>query len=252
MQSNQKKVALVTGGSKGIGRATAKSFAENGNKVAVADIDKEAGRQTVEEINEAGYEAIFIKTNVADVEEVKAMVAQVVDKFGRLDYAFNNAGIEGAQSPTADCAIENWQNVIDINLNGVWYSMKYEIPKMLETGGGAIVNMSSVAGKVGFANIPAYAASKHGVNGLTKTAALEYAQENLRVNAVCPGVIETEMIDRFAGGDEEARKQMENMAPAGRMGDPREIADAVVWLCSKEASYVTGHPLVIDGGFVAQ
>jgi len=248
----QDKVAIVTGGSAGIGRATALAFARNGRKVAVADIDEEGGQETVKLIQNEGYEAFFIKTDVAKPEEVKRMVDNTVEKYGRLDCAFNNAGIEGEQAPTADSSIENWQRVININLNGVWYSMKYEIPEMLKTGGGSIVNMASVAGRVGFTNIPAYTASKHGVNGLTKTAALEYAQQNIRVNAVCPGIIKTKMIDRFTGGTEEGKEQMKAMEPVGRMGEPEEVADAVMYLCSEKASFVTGHPLVVDGGFVAQ
>lgn len=251
-EKTQDKVAIVTGGSSGIGRATALAFARNGRKVAVADIQEKEGKETVEMIKEEGYEAFFIKTDVAKQEQVKAMVDKTIEKWGRLDCAFNNAGIEGEQAPTADCSLENWQRVIDINLNGVFYSMKYEIPEMLKTGGGSIVNMASVAGRVGFVNIPAYTASKHGVNGLTKTTALEYAKENLRVNAVCPGVIKTKMIDRFTGGEEEAVEGMKAMEPVGRMGEPEEIADAVMFLCSDKASFITGHPLVVDGGFVAQ
>src|SRR6056297_2936935 len=251
-KQEQTKVAIVTGGSAGIGRATALAFARNGRKVAVADINVEEGQKTVDMIKDEGYEAFFIKTDVGKHDQVKAMVEKTVEKYGRLDCAFNNAGIEGEQAPTADCSVENWQRVIDINLNGVWYSMKYEIPEMLKTGGGSIVNMASVAGRVGFVNIPAYTASKHAVNGLTKTAALEYAQQNIRVNAVCPGIIKTKMIDRFTGGTEEGKEQMKSMEPIGRMGEPEEVADAVMYLCSEKASFVTGHPLVVDGGFVAQ
>jgi NAD(P)-dependent dehydrogenase (short-subunit alcohol dehydrogenase family) len=220
--------------------------------VAVADVQVEQGQKTVEMIKNEGYQAFFIKTDVAKQDQVKAMVEKTVEKWGRLDCAFNNAGIEGEQAPTADCSLENWQRVIDINLNGVFYSMKYEIPEMLKTGGGSIVNMASVAGRVGFVNIPAYTASKHAVNGLTKTAALEYAKEDIRVNAVCPGIIKTEMIDRFTGGQDEAIENMKSMEPVGRMGEPEEIADAVMFLCSEKATFITGHPLVVDGGFVAQ
>jgi NAD(P)-dependent dehydrogenase (short-subunit alcohol dehydrogenase family) len=250
--NNDKRVALVTGGSTGIGKATAFAFAETGAKVAVVDIAEDEGNKTVDAIKEKGGQAIFIKTDVSKVEQVKKMVDEVVDTFGDLHCAFNNAGIEGEQATTADCTVENWDRVIAINLSGVWYCMKYEIPHMLKAGGGSIVNMASVAGRVGFANIPAYTASKHGVNGLTKTAALEYATRNIRVNAVCPGIIDTAMIDRFTGGGEEGKEQMEAMEPIGRMGRPEEVADAVIWLCSDKASFVTGHPLAVDGGFVAR
>jgi len=251
-KEKQDKVAIVTGGSAGIGRATALAFARNGRKVVVADINEEEGHETVKMIKDEGYEAFFIKTDVANPDQVKRMVEKTVEKYGRLDCAFNNAGIEGDQAPTADSSIENWQRVVDINLNGVFYSMKYEIPEMLKTGGGSIVNMASVAGRVGFVNIPAYTASKHAVNGLTKTAALEYAQQNIRVNAVCPGIIKTKMIDRFTGGTEEGMEQMKSMEPIGRMGEPEEVADAVMFLCSDKATFITGHPLVVDGGFVAK
>ncbi len=227
-------------------------FTKNGRKVAIADINEEEGQETVELIEDEGYEAFFIKTDIAQSDQVKRMVDKTVEKYGRLDCAFNNAGIEGEQSATADCSIENWQCVIDINLNGVCYSAKYEIPEMLKTGGGSIVNMASVAGRVGFINIPAYTASKHVVNGLTKTAVLEYAQQNIRVNAVCPVIIQTKMIYRFTGGAEVGMKQMKSMEPIGRMGKPEEVADTVMYLCSEKASFVTGHPLVVDGGFVAQ
>ncbi len=245
------RVVLVTGGAVGIGKSTALAFAKTGAQVAVADVMEKEGKETVEMIGNEGGEAMFIKTDVSDAEQVKNMVDLVVDSFGKLTCAVNNAGIEGEQAATADCSIENWQKVIGINLTGVWLCMKYEIPQMLKSGGGSIVNMASVAGRVGFANIPAYTASKHGVNGLTKTAALEYATKGIRVNAVCPGVIYTAMIDRFTGGQKEALENMKQMEPMGRMGTPEEVANAVVWLCSEEASFITGHPLVVDGGFVA-
>lgn len=247
-----KKVALVTGGGMGIGRATARAFARDHRKVAVVDVEEKAGQETVKMIDDDGGEAFFIKADVSDAEDVRGMIGQTVEKYGRLDCAINNAGIEGDQAPTAECSIENWNRVIGINLTGVWLCMKYEIPAMLKNGGGSIVNMASVAGRVGFVNIPAYTASKHGVNGLTKTAALEYATQGIRVNAVCPGVIETPMIDRFTGGDEEAMEDMKAMEPVGRLGTPEEVARAVLWLCSEDASFVTGHPLVVDGGFVAK
>lgn len=249
---DKKRVALVTGGGTGIGRAAAIAFADACSRVVVADIKAEAGNKTVETIREMGKEAVFVKTDVSNAKEVESMVQKTVETFDRLDCAFNNAGIEGEQAPTADCTMENWDRVIGINLTGVWLCMKYEIPEILKLGAGSIVNMASVAGRVGFTNIAAYTASKHGVNGLTKTAALEYATRGIRVNAVCPGIIHTEMIDRFTGGDKEAMEQMTAMEPVGRMGKPEEVADAVIWLCSDQASFITGHPLVVDGGFVAR
>jgi NAD(P)-dependent dehydrogenase (short-subunit alcohol dehydrogenase family) len=254
MNENKEKerVALVTGGSTGIGRATAIAFAKACSRVAVVDVQVKDGEETVEIIKNQGGEAIFVKADVSKPEEVKKMVDQVVRIYGRLDCAFNNAGIEGEQCSTADCTVENWNRVININLTGVWLCMKYEIPQMLKTGKGSIVNMASVAGRVGFPNISAYTASKHGVNGLTKTAALEYATRGIRVNAVCPGIIHTAMIDRFTGGDKEALEQLSSTEPMKRLGTPEEVANAVIWLCSEKAAFVTGHPLVVDGGFIAQ
>jgi NAD(P)-dependent dehydrogenase (short-subunit alcohol dehydrogenase family) len=180
------------------------------------------------------------------------MVEKTVAAFGQLDFAFNNAGIEGLSSPTADCTEENWDRVLAVNLKGPWLCMKYEIPQMLKQGKGAIVNCSSVAGLVGFAGIPAYTASKHGLAGLTKAAALEYVKMGLRVNAVSPGVIKTPMIDRFTGKKKEVEQQFANQEPIGRLGEPAEVANAVVWLCSDAASFVTGHVMPVDGGWVAQ
>jgi NAD(P)-dependent dehydrogenase (short-subunit alcohol dehydrogenase family) len=193
-----------------------------------------------------------VGTDVSDPAQVAELVRATIARFGRLDYAFNNAGTEGAQAPTGDCTIENWQRTIAINLTGVFLCMREEIPRMLAGGGGAIVNNSSVAGLVGFAGIPAYTASKHGIIGLTKTAALEYVTQGIRVNAVCPGVIETEMITRFTHGDPAVAAQLLQAEPVGRMGAPTEIADAVVWLCSERASFITGQAIAVDGGFVAR
>ena len=252
MGSLQDRVAIVTGASAGIGRATALAFAREGARVSLADVDAERGEKVVAEVVEIGSDACFTATDVSDAGSVAALVDATVDRFGRLDYAFNNAGIEGAQAPTGDCTIENWNHVIAVNLTGVFLCMHAEIPRMLESGGGVIVNNSSVAGLVGFAGIPAYTASKHGILGLTKTAALEYAAQGVRVNAVCPGVIDTEMIDRFTHDDPAAREGLLTTEPIGRLGGPSEIADAVVWLCSDRSSFVTGHALAVDGGFVAQ
>jgi NAD(P)-dependent dehydrogenase (short-subunit alcohol dehydrogenase family) len=246
------KIALVTGGGSGIGRATTLAFAREGAKVVVADVTAPGGEETVRLVQQAGGGAAFVLTDVAKASEVEALVQAVIATYGRLDCAFNNAGIEGAQAPTADCTEDNWTRVIASNLTGVWLCMKYELPQLLRQGGGAIVNMSSVAGLVGFVNIPAYVASKHGVIGLTKTAALEYATQGIRVNAVCPGIIRTPMIERFSGGSPQAIEQLVALEPAGRLGSPDEVAEAVVWLCSQAASFVTGHALAVDGGFIAR
>ncbi len=252
MASMQGKVAMVTGASAGIGRAAALAFAREGAHVALADIDVERGEATATEVEGLGVEATFIRADVSDGSSVADLVRGTVDRLGRLDFAFNNAGIEGVQAPTADCTVENWDRTIAVNLTGVFFCMREEIPRMLDHGGGVIVNNSSVAGLVGFPGIPAYTASKHGILGLTKTAALEYASQGIRVNAVCPGVIDTEMITRFTHGDAAVADQLLETEPVGRLGTPTEIADAVVWLCSERASFVTGHALAVDGGFVAR
>ena len=244
------KVAIVTGGSSGIGRATALAFAKKGVKVVV--VDWKENEEMLHLIKDSGGEAIFIKCDVSKTEDIKAMVEKTIATFGRLDYAFNNAGIEGKSAPTQDCTEENWDQTIGVNLKGIWLSMKYEIPEILKQGKGAIVNCASVAGLVGFAGLPAYVASKHGVVGLTKTAALECAKLGIRVNAVCPGVIQTPMIDRLTGKTKEAVEQFTELEPVGRFGQPEEIANAVVWMCSDEASFVTGIAMAVDGGFVAQ
>ncbi len=244
------KVALITGASFGIGRATAVAFAEEGAKVVIADAV--ADEETLKRVKAAGGEAIFIKCDVSNEESVKAMVDITIEQFGRLDYAFNNAGVEGLSAPTHECTSENWDKTININLKGVWLCMKYEIPQMLRQGKGAIVNNASIAGLVGFPNIPAYVASKHGIIGLTKNAGLEYAKLGIRVNVVCPGVIKTPMVDRFTGKSKEVEKQFESAEPMGRLGQPEEVAAAVTWLCSDASSFVTGHSMVVDGGWVAQ
>jgi NAD(P)-dependent dehydrogenase (short-subunit alcohol dehydrogenase family) len=246
------KVALVTGASAGIGRAAAIALAAEGAAVVVADVDVERGKEVAKAIVDKGGEAIFVATDVSDDAQVATAVDAAIAAFGGLDLAYNNAGIEGAPAPTADCTPENWQRTLAVNLTGVWSCMRHEIPVMLARGGGSIVNCSSIAGLVGFANIAAYTASKHGVLGLTKTAALEYAEQGIRVNAVCPGVIDTEMVDRFVGGQDEARAAMIAMEPVGRLGRAEEIADAVVWLCSDRSSFVTGQAIAVDGGFVAR
>jgi NAD(P)-dependent dehydrogenase (short-subunit alcohol dehydrogenase family) len=246
------RVALVTGAGSGIGRAAALAFVREGAKVVVADVAAEGGKETLRLIEEAGGDGIFVEGNISIAADVRMIVEAAVEHYGRLDCAYNNAGIEGLQAPTAECTEENWDRVLAINLKGTWLCMKHEIPVMLKQGGGVIVNTASVAGLVGFPNIPAYNASKGGVIQLTKTAALEYATQGIRVNAVCPGVIQTPMIDRFLGGSAEAEAQFVAMEPVGRLGLPQEIAEAVVWLCSDAASFVTGHAMVVDGGLVAQ
>lgn len=245
------KVAIVTGASAGIGRATALKFARESAKLVLADLDTDRGHETEQLVKDEGAEVLFVRTDVSDDADVAALVRAAVETFGRLDCAHNNAGIEGVQAPTAETPEENWDRVLRVNLKGVWLCMRHEIPAMLEGGGGAIVNTASVAGLVGFPNLPAYVASKHGVVGLTKTAALEYATTGIRINAVCPGVIHTEMIDRITGGDPEVEAQFTAFEPVGRMGTPEEIADAVAYLCSDGASFVTGHTMAVDGGFVA-
>lgn len=246
------KVALVTGGGSGIGRATCRAMVREGAKVVVADVVVEGGEETVKMIKDAGGEATFVKADVSKASEVEAMVAKVIETYGRIDCAFNNAGIEGPVCSTVEYTEEDFDRVVGIDLTGVWLCMKYEIPHMLQQGGGAIVNTASVAGLVGFQGISAYVASKHGVNGLTKTAALEYAKSGIRVNSVCPGVIETPMVKRAFEKSPGMEEGVAAVEPVGRLGQPEEIAEAVVWLCSDAASFVTGVPMAVDGGLVAQ
>jgi len=245
------KVALVTGGSYGIGRATAIAFATRGAKVVIADYIEDKERMTLAAIEALGEQAMFVRCDVSSSADVTHLIDTIFSAYGRLDFAFNNAGIEGAQAPTHECTHENWAHVLAVNLTGVWLCMKHELQHMLRQGKGAIVNCSSIAGLVGFAGLPAYTASKHAIIGLTKTAALENARTGIRINAVCPGVIKTPMIDRFTGNNPAIEQQFATQEPIGRLGQPSEIAEAVVWLCSDAASFVTGHALPVDGGWVA-
>jgi NAD(P)-dependent dehydrogenase (short-subunit alcohol dehydrogenase family) len=251
-KKNSGKVAFITGASSGIGRATALAFAREGTSVTVVDVSADGGRETAHLIEAAGGRALFVACDVSKDRDVGSALGKTIETFGRIDYAFNNAGIEGEQGATAECTEANWDRVIAINLKGIWLCMKHEIPLMLKQGGGAIVNCSSIAGLVGFPGIPAYVAAKHGVVGLTRTAALELAKSNIRVNAVCPGVIQTPMIERFTHGEAQIQKQLVAGEPIGRVGKPEEIAAAVLWLCSDAASFVTGQPIAVDGGWVAQ
>jgi NAD(P)-dependent dehydrogenase (short-subunit alcohol dehydrogenase family) len=245
------KIGLVTGGTTGIGRDTAVLFAKAGARVVVAGRREVEGQETVELIRAAGGDGLFVKTDVSKASDVETLVKKTVEKFGRLDVAFNNAGIEGVWVPIIRQTEEDWDRTVDINLKGVWLCLKYEIRQMLKQGGGgAIVNMSSIAGLMGGADAATYCASKHGVIGLTKAAALENARHRIRVNAVCPAVIETAMGDRLFG-QPEAKKYSLGLHPLGRFGTPVEVAEAVVWMCSDRASFMTGQPLVLDGGFLA-
>ena len=247
------KVAFVTGAASGIGREAALAFARKGAKVVAADISEQGNQETVHLIEDQGGQAIAVKCDVTRSEDVKAALDKTVEAFGRLDFAFNNAGIEPRNpAPTAEYEEEEWNRIIDINLRGVFLCMKHEIPLILKQGGGALVNTSSGAGIIGIKGSPAYTAAKHGVIGLTKAAALDYAAQNIRVNAVCPGYIDTPMMGRFTGGTDEGRAQVIAEEPIGRMGKPEEIAAAVVWLCSDAAAFMVGHAMVIDGGQTVQ
>ena len=243
------KVALVTGGGSGIGRQACLVFAREGAQVVVCDVAVEGGEETVGQIEQAGGRATFIRADVAQAAEVEALVAKTVETYGRLDCAYNNAGIAGRTARVADDSEQNWERILAINLKGVWLCLKYEIAHMLTQGGGAIVNTASDAGLIGLRRAGAYVASKHGVVGLTRTAALEYAKANIRVNAVCPGPIDTPMLREAS---ERVIDAMATAQPNGRLGQPREIAEAAVWLCSDAASFVTGHPMPVDGGYLAQ
>jgi NAD(P)-dependent dehydrogenase (short-subunit alcohol dehydrogenase family) len=248
----QNKVGLVTGAGSGIGRASALAFAGEGAKVVVADTIAANGEETVMLIRGAGGEASFVKTDVSKASEVQAMVTKAVEIYGRLDCAYNNAGVVVTPRLTPDTTEEDWDRVISVNLKGVWLCMKYEIPQMLKQGNGAIVNASSMLGMIGLAKRSAYAASKHGVVGLTKVAALEYANAGIRVNAICPAVVRTPLVESIIASDPDAETQLISMIPMERLGTLEEMAEVVVWLCSDASSFVTGHAMLVDGGAVAR
>lgn len=246
------KVGLITGAGSGIGRATSIIFGAEGAKVVVSDINEEGGNETVAMVKEAGGDAIFVRCDVAQSSEVEALIKACVSHYGQLNCAFNNAGISGKMANTVMCSEGNFDRNIAVNLKGVWLCMKNEIQQFLDQGtGGAIVSTASIAGLVAAAYAPAYGAAKHGVNGLTKSAAVEFAKKNIRVNSVCPGLIETPMVVQ-AGTDSKMINNMVSSQPIGRMGQPSEIGEAVAWLCSDKASLVTGHCMPVDGGYVAQ
>ena len=242
------EVVFVTGAGGGIGRATALAFAREGASVVISDISEQNVRETARRIEELGGTALAIACDVTRTEDVKAAPEQTIEAFGRLDAAFNNAGVEQEKKAAAELAEEEWDRVLDTDLRGVFVCMKHEIPLMLEQGGGAIVNTSSGAGVKGFPGGAAYVAAKHGVVGLSRSAALDYAASNIRINAICPGIIDTEMMGRVTGGTTEGRQEVISQEPIGRMGRPEEIAAAVLWLCSDAASFAVGHAMVVDGG----
>jgi NAD(P)-dependent dehydrogenase (short-subunit alcohol dehydrogenase family) len=249
-RSFEGKVVLVTGAAGGIGRATAVAFGRRGALVVIADVADLAA--TAAEVRGAGAEVLAVTCDVSRDDDVRALVARAVERFGRLDCAYNNAGIEGEPAATHECSEENWDRTLAVNLKGVWLCLRHEIPQMLKQGGGTIVNCASVAGLVGIAGLPAYEASKHGVVGLTRTAALETVKQNIRINAVCPGAILTPMLERFMASSPEARATVVASEPIGRIGKPEEIAECVLWLCSDASSFVTGQALAADGGWTVQ
>lgn len=246
------KVVLVTGGTSGIGKSTAIAFAQAGATVVVAGRRQAEGEETVREIQAFGGEGCFVPTDVSKAADVQTLIEKIMAQYGRLDIAFNNAGVEQEPMPLPEQTEEIYDRIMDINVKGLWLSLKYEIPALLETGGGAIVNTSSIMGLVGGATVPIYNASKHAVEGLTKSVALEYAQSGIRVNAVSPGPIQTAMLDRFTEAHPEAATYFKTAVPMSRIGEAEEVVNAVLWLASDAASYITGQSLAVDGGYVAQ
>ncbi|MFB6138010.1 MAG: SDR family NAD(P)-dependent oxidoreductase [Halobacteriaceae archaeon] len=249
------RVGVVTGAASGIGRQTAAAMAERGASLVLADLDADGGEAAAEELAaEHDVETAFVRTDVTELDDTEEMVRVATGEFGRLDLAFNNAGIEGASAPTGEYDPEEWQRVVDVNLTGVWNSLRAELPAMVDgEDDAAIVNTSSILGKVGFAGAPAYTAAKHGVVGLTKNAALEYATQGIRVNAVCPGFVHTPMIERYGvTEDPELQAEIEGRHAMERLGRPEEIAAAVVWLLSDAASFVTGEAVDVDGGYLSR
>lgn len=252
MPSFDGKVAIVTGAANGIGQATAAAFASRGASVLLADIDVERGEAVVTRITDDGGTASFVRADVSNAADVKAMVDAAVERYGRLDYAHNNAGIGGGGATVVDMPEETWNQGIGVMLTGVFLCLKYEIPAILEQSGGAIVNTSSGAGIIGFPTMANYVAAKHGVIGLTKTAALEYATSGIRINAVCPGTARSKMVDDWIGGDPAKEAEVAALHPIGRIAEAEEIANAVLWLCSDAASFMIGHAMVVDGGYTIQ
>ena len=255
MKRFDNKVVIVTGGGSGIGQATALQFASEGANVVIGNRNESKGQATVKQISDAGGTASFIRTDVSQEVDVKNLIDHAVSEYGGLHFAFNNAGTEGDTATTIEDTEKNFNRNFDVNVKGLWLSMKYEIEYMLENGGGAIVNTASIAGLIGFPQHGMYTASKHAVLGLTKSAALEYGAQGIRINAVSPGTIQTEMLDRFAGETKEEQQKtkdyLKSMHPIGRIGEPKEIAGAVLWLCSEEASFMLGQSITVDGGFSA-
>ncbi len=245
------RVALVTGAASGIGRTSALAFAQSGAKVVVADFNEAGGQETVDMIRAADGEALFVRTDVTQQVEVSALLKTVFETYGQLDFALNNAGIGGIRASTADYPVDLWHQIMDVNLNGVWYCMKYEIPRMVEQGHGVIINLASIAGLIGSPYLSAYAASKHAVVGLTKTAALEYVRKGLRINAVCPAYTDTPMVDDLFEKNPEHKQQLLAAIPSRRLGTTEEIASAILYLCSDQAAFITGHTMVLDGGITA-